>query len=373
MENINLAVICPDLGLDFGRSRVVFQIVSNFASNTNYNVTLITNKKSNLNELKNHNLKIKYIPISIVGRNPINFLLALVKFIIIIRSEKIKLVHSHHRYSDLLVYFVSKFVKIKTLTTVHSFTFGYHLFSYPLDRVICVSYDLKKHVEVEFKVDAEKLKVIYNGISKPIISTEKKNNTNFENNELTVLCVGRFDYDKGQDILLRAFKKIWKLDLKICLELIGEYSPNVIKYAKKNNDKIRKKFIAQFEKLVNDNCNRIKILSSSSTPWNEIDEADIIVIPSRIETFGLVALEAGILRKCVIASNTGGLKEIIHNHENGILFESENISELTEKILYLFENQHLITEFGAKLNKDVLNKFNNKIMIEKYLQIYNEF
>ncbi|MCB9217971.1 MAG: glycosyltransferase family 4 protein [Ignavibacteriales bacterium] len=372
MEKINIVFICPDIGLDFGRSRIVHQIVANLIKNNKYEITLVTNKNSNLDEYKNFNIKIEYIPISINGRNPIQFSIALLKFISLLRTNKIQIIHSHHRYSDLLVYVSSKFVKVKTLTTVHSYTFGFNKFSYALDRIICVSNDLKKHLENEFKISSEKLKVIYNGISQPSFKIEKNENTQIKKDKITVLCVGRFDFDKGQDILINAFEKIWETEERINLVLVGEYSPNIIKYALKNNDEIRKKFRLNFEKLLDQNHKKIRLLTSKSTPWEEISKADIVVIPSRIETFGLVALEAGMSGKCVVASNIGGLREIVNENKNGLLFEKENFNELSEKIFYLYENQNLIHKYGTELLKDIMDKFTIQIMMKKYIEIYNK-
>ncbi len=120
------------------------------------------------------------------------------------------------------------------------------------------------------------------------------------------------------------------------------------------------------------NSANIDLVKSETTPWEEIEKADIIVIPSRIESFGLVAIEAGAMGKCVLASNTGGLKEIIISGENGLLFESENVEDLYNKLIYLYKNSKLIKSFGEELRRDVEKKFTVKVMQKKYLKIYSD-
>lgn len=368
MEKVNIAFICPDIGIDFGRSRVIHYIISNLnLNNQEYSIYIITNRESNLDEFKKFNINIEYIPISLVRRNPVKFIVSFIKLFSIIKSKKIQLFHSHHRYSDLLLSFISKVISIKTLTTVHSFTFGFRQLSYSLDKIICVSNEVKNHLINEFNISHKKVKVVFNGISNPNIGIHNNNYNNF-----TVICVGRFDFDKGQDILIKAFEIIWQYKVKINLVLIGEYSPNFIKYAKKNNYQLSQKFKYDFKELLDRNSKRIKVLSSKSTPWEEISKAHVVVIPSRIESFGLVALEAGMLSRCVIAANTGGLKEIINDGENGLLFEPENHNDLSEKILYLYNNNNLIKEFGKNLNRVVQTKYTVEIMMRKYIEVYHE-
>jgi len=75
---------------------------------------------------------------------------------------------------------------------------------------------------------------------------------------------------------------------------------------------------------------------------------DVLVVPSRFEGFGLSAVEGMAASLPVIASNTGGLKEIIQDGESGLLFGTGNIEELTERMLRLYDDKALIQSVSAR-------------------------
>jgi len=103
---------------------------------------------------------------------------------------------------------------------------------------------------------------------------------------------------------------------------------------------------------------------------NLISQCNILVIPSlRFESFGYTAVEAMSLRKPVIASNIGGLREVIENNKTGYLVDPKNHKLFVKKILYLFKNpkvSRLMANNGFKRYK---NYFSSEIMSNKYLNV----
>jgi len=70
MEKKKLIQICPDIGLDFGRTRVIHSLVEYISEqNTEFNIILATNKESDLTIFGNLCLEVVYIPISLNKRN----------------------------------------------------------------------------------------------------------------------------------------------------------------------------------------------------------------------------------------------------------------------------------------------------------------
>jgi len=84
---------------------------------------------------------------------------------------------------------------------------------------------------------------------------------------------------------------------------------------------------------------------------------DIIVCPSRFEGFGLVAAEAMACGKPVIASNTGGLPEIIDDRETGFLVQPEDPVAMAEALTELIDNPALREKLGAAGRRKVGEKF----------------
>ncbi len=96
---------------------------------------------------------------------------------------------------------------------------------------------------------------------------------------------------------------------------------------------------------------------------------DICIIPSRHEGFPITLLEAMASGIPVIASNIGSLKEIISNGENGILFESENTSDLSKAILNLHRDEDLKKKISNNALKTA-EKYSWESVANKYISLY---
>lgn len=96
---------------------------------------------------------------------------------------------------------------------------------------------------------------------------------------------------------------------------------------------------------------------------------DVNVLPSTMDGFGLVLIEAMAMGCPVIATNFGGIPDVIQDGENGFLFENENIDELQEKIKILLENQ----EVRNKFVKNGLTTAFDKFTMEKTIEGYESF
>ena len=93
------------------------------------------------------------------------------------------------------------------------------------------------------------------------------------------------------------------------------------------------------------------ILPSQENIYDFFNIFDIVIMPSRVEPFGIVAVEAGMMKKPLIASDVDGLKGIIDNGINGYLFPSENVEALKAILSVLIKNSKLRNKFGRKLFK----------------------
>lgn len=101
--------------------------------------------------------------------------------------------------------------------------------------------------------------------------------------------------------------------------------------------------------------------------------ADIFVLPSRREAFGLVILEAMITGLPIIASETGGIPEIITDKKTGILVKPENSSAISAALIDLIAHPEKRQKLSAAGEKLVHEKFEAKKMAEEYEKIYEEY
>lgn len=150
----------------------------------------------------------------------------------------------------------------------------------------------------------------------------------------TVICVGKISYQKGQDLLVKSWEKVWETHPDWKLALYGYANEGFL-----NTEELVLKNIYYYppDKQIME-----KYLNSS-----------IYVMSSRFEGFGMVLIEAmacGV--PCVSFDCNYGPGDIIINDEDGFLVEKENIKELTNKIIMLIENEELRKNMGrnAKIN-----------------------
>ena len=101
-----------------------------------------------------------------------------------------------------------------------------------------------------------------------------------------------------------------------------------------------------------------------------IKAAQIFVLPSRVESFGLVILEAGLCETPVIACDTGGIPEIIQHNRHGLLFPLENTAALGEALKLLLTNPDLGVAYSKALKQRVIHQFSWKAAYDSYLKLF---
>lgn len=188
------------------------------------------------------------------------------------------------------------------------------LLSRNCDRIICISQD-----ELQAAWDAglpkEKCRLVYNALAEtapcaiPVTLPDEINSAK-ERGEFILLFVGRYDQQKGIDILLDAFRRL--SGTPIWLLAAGD----AIRASE------RPDFISQTINLSWMKPGEITSL---------LGLCDAMIVPSRWEGFGLVAAEAARAGKAVICSNRGGLPEVVEHGVTGIVFDdlsSEGIAKL---------------------------------------------
>lgn len=86
----------------------------------------------------------------------------------------------------------------------------------------------------------------------------------------------------------------------------------------------------------------------------------------------IVLLEAMSIGGCVVASDVGGFTELIHDGENGFLFEADNVQELTRRLAYIFEHIEAANEMGKSAQSKVMEEYLWENTVKKICEIYEE-
>ena len=96
--------------------------------------------------------------------------------------------------------------------------------------------------------------------------------------------------------------------------------------------------------------------------------ADIFVLPSYNDSFGIVLIEAGLNEIPLIAASCKGPREIIEHAKTGLLFPPGDIETLRDKILELVNNPDLRSELGANAQKTFRERFNEDVIASRWLR-----
>jgi glycosyltransferase involved in cell wall biosynthesis len=182
------------------------------------------------------------------------------------------------------------------------------------------------------------------------------NRNNMKQNNY-ILGLGRQRYEKGFDLLIEAFGKISSSfpDIKLILAGDGAERNSLARLAESLGLSERTFFYGE---------------AGRSEVGELLTKCRFLVVPSRIESFGVVILEAMSLGKAVIASTVGGIPELIRDQDTGILVSPENTEELSRKMEYLLANENVVKEIGSRAAKAVEGVYNWDCIAEKYKKIY---
>ncbi len=337
---IKILHITPDFNYSCGRSKLVFNYLKYFGNNKNYETHFITNGGDSLDRLNDiPSLKFQEFEFSTGYKNIFyyrKFYTHLKEYII---KNKIDLIHTHHRFPEMISVKMGLQLNVKTILSTHGFTKGYTNISFRSDKIISVSLSMTDYLIEIFKVNGDKIITLYNPAESISESSAKFTEIYQEQkraigNSKVLLFVGRRNFEKGVDTLLNAFDRVSSEHDNLTLIIVGQMNENSTKIHSVVNTK--------------------KIINIS--PQRDISHlyslADIVILPSRTDSFPYVMLEAGTFKKPFVGGNTGGISEFIEDGKNGLLVDPENPERLADKIIYLLNNP----DVGKKLGENLYHK-----------------
>ncbi len=211
-------------------------------------------------------------------------------------------------------------------------------------------------------IAAEKLKVIPCGLRLSDVADKTemfRQQYSCEHSKI-ILAVGRLNYQKGFQYLIKAMPQIIKRVPSAKLVIVGEGELSA--YLKGLAEKIGLTDVVVFTGVID-----------SSMITSAYSAADIFVLPSIFESFGMTLIEAQAAGKPVIATDVGGVPEVLVNGQTGILVEPKNIEQLEKAVVTLLTNTQLAEEMGAKGRRFVLENFASDKIVNSILEIYQKF
>jgi len=105
---------------------------------------------------------------------------------------------------------------------------------------------------------------------------------------------------------------------------------------------------------------------------NLLPVADLFLLPSDQESFGLVALEAMSCGVPIIATKTGGLPEVVIDGENGFLGPLGDVGFMSDKGIELLSDEDRLNKFREKCRRRAVEKFDSKLIVPRYEEYYKK-
>lgn len=294
-------------------------------------------------------------------------------------SGNFDVIHAH----DWIVAFAARTLKysyrIPLVSTIHATEYGRNgglhndlqryiasvewWLTYESWKVICNSNYMKSEIKYIFQLPDDKIQVIPNGVDPKIfdgIQRDYEFRRNYAaDNEKIVFFVGRLVHEKGAGVLIEAVPKIlyYYNDVKF---VIAGKGPQM-DYLKNRVEEMGLANKVYFTGFVHDNVRN-----------NLFKCADVDVLPSLYEPFGIVALEGMVAGVPVVVADTGGLGEIINHGHDGMKAYVGNANSLADSILALLHEKDL----ADKCVKNALDKVNQiynwSIIAKQTFELYKE-
>lgn len=273
------------------------------------------------------------------------------------------IIHLHSSFPGLVrLKYLFSTTKNKIIYCSHGWSFNQEISQY---KKICyrlsewiLSYGCHKIINISkfeqnsaWFINPRKMTVIYNSIS-------KQSEVNFEkpqsDNTIKLLFVGRLDRQKGIDLLVNSFDNLPD-NSRLELDVIGDAVVDPI-----------------VDKLSTRKIN-FKGWKTTDEVRRSMKESDVLIVPSRWEGFGLVALEAMQVGTMVVASDAGALPEIVINDETGMIFKADSVEAITRALSAIQKmTKTEIQTFGKRGEQRYRNRFNYSHMVDSVMNVYYE-
>ncbi|MHA1974477.1 MAG: glycosyltransferase family 4 protein [Candidatus Hodarchaeales archaeon] len=252
----------------------------------------------------------------------------------------------------------------KTGTIVPDYRREYYL-PYESDNfhVITIAKFTRDYLIKSYLIPDQKIKLIYQGIDiarftlNPERSVKAKKNFPLKESSPIIACIGSLEERKGHKVLFQALLKLKKTNYpKIHLLVVGD-GPK--------EDMLK----AQVKTMsLEDNVTFVPFMKETELIYAR---SDIIVLPSLYkEGLPNVLLEAMAMGKPVIASNVGGVAEVLKDGVNGYLVEAGKVKQLVKAILKIAEDGKKSRKMGKKGREIVVKEHNRQMQLKKFLDYF---
>ena len=292
--------------------------------------------------------------LDIDSKNPVTVLKLLFSIHQIIKQKGITIVHTHHRmaafYIRLLKLVHPKLIHVYTAHNVFKDKLPLYGFALKNAKSVAVGEAVNKNLKEDVVITDSR--VIYNGVV--LKETDDHVDEIISYGGIKLGCIARLSEQKGLTYLLDAMSLLTVKDIRLFIVGDGELRNELENKVKELDLQDSVTFLGYRKDIVE--C---------------INSFDFCVLPSVFEGFGLVAIEAFMNSKTLVATDIPGLNEVVTN-KNGILVPAKDPAALASAIDKLATDATLRQELSSQAKNDYENKFSYPLFLENYRKLYRE-
>jgi glycosyltransferase involved in cell wall biosynthesis len=288
---------------------------------------------------------------------PLLFALALVQLMWFLRRHRIQIINLHY-VEDGYFYFgiCRRLLPVRLVTSIHgrdafyrekprvSYSRAFRFLIDSSDLIVLPSSSYLKKLLQAFPDIQNKVLSIHNGINPVQFGPVDEAQRERAAIQRYILCVAELRDYKGIDILLHAVKPVLASDDTLRMVLAGD-------------GPLRGELEELAASLGIDHRTQFLGTKGAAEIAALMRGCELLVLPSREEPFGIVLIEAMACRTPVVASDVGGIPEIVEHERSGILVEPENPRALTEGIRRLLADRNLRITIAENGYRRVMERF----------------
>lgn len=284
----------------------------------------------------------------------------------IIRRDGYSLVHAHSAKAGVVGRVAALLAQVPAVYTPHAWSFLVaegkferrvyvaveRLFASLTRRIICVS---KGELELGRRVvgvGVEKLRLVPNGVTAPPTIRAR------DGEQVVVGSICRLTRQKGVTYLVQA------------AEAVRRERGSGVRFSVAGDGPDRGPLEAEI--IRRGLRNGFELVGTVDEPWDYLSSLDVFVLPSLWEGMPFVLLEAMAAGLPVVATNVGGVRDVISDDTLGAIIPPADADALTEAILNYVEHPELRRSVGAAARERILREFGRERMVEGNLGVYAE-
>lgn len=221
---------------------------------------------------------------------------------------------------------------------------------------VAVSDSLRETLEESLRLRKQSIVVVHNGVAG--VSSEGariRDQLGLGAGDVLALAVGNLFEVKGHDVLIEAVSKLPRFDGRLVVAIAG-----------RGHLEMKLRSLAESLGI----ASQIHLLGFRADVSNLLDGADIFVMPSLSEGLPMAMIEAMLAGKAIVASDAGGIRELLDNGNVGLMVPPSDSAALAERLIELATDAGLRERLGTAARARALKHFTAAAMADRYLSLY---